>query len=339
MLDISGLILYRSAIPQADTMKMTYLFPDRTALVRYTLAAGLLLAAGCVIAGSARTNWFKPTGAPPASPGREAILKLGGGVTMALVWIDPGAYKIGSAPDEPGRRTNERQPQSVVIARGFWMGKAEVTQQQYQRVMGKNPSYFDQAGSDAPVEGVSWTEASLFCQKIQQLSGFSVFRIEGANQPRCRLPKETEWEYACRAGARTPLYTGTLTIKGENNSPELDAIAWYGGNSGVNYGGAFASINWPEKHYNHTRAGTHPVMQKQPNAWGLYDMLGNVAEWCEADYPDQLTASPVAPRTTSSQIIRGGSWNSAAQHCRCAQRNELDPNSRHVYFGFRIVVQ
>ena len=157
----------------------------------------------------------------------------------------------------------------------------------------------------------------------------------------CRLPTEAEWEYACRAGTKTALYTGDLTIKGAYNGPELDAVAWYGGNSGVDYDGGIDSSGWAEKQKNHTRAGTHPVGQKQENAWGLCDMYGNVWEWCQdwyEGYGKGPATDPAGPSSGSARVLRGGSWGGLARRCRSAFRIGDAPSVSGNFNGFRVVV-
>ena len=149
-----------------------------------------------------------------------------------------------------------------------------------QAVMGRNPSRFQ--SPTRPVENVSWDDVQAFLEKINE-------QIPDLN---LTLPTEAQWEHACRAGTDTATYAGPLPILGANNAPALDEIAWYGGNSGVDFelDNGWDSSSWPEKQYDHQRAGTHPVAQKTPNAWGLYDMLGNVWEWCH-DGVRQYTAA------------------------------------------------
>jgi len=196
--------------------------------------------------------------------------------------------------------------------------------------MGSNPSYFTNCGDNCPVEQVSWDDVHEFVSKMNQ-RGEEVYR----------LPTEAEWEYAARAGTDTAIYTGSITILDYNNAPELDPIEWYGGNSCVSYDGGYDCSGWSEKQYNCSNCGTHPVAQKQPNAWGLYDMLGNVGEWCQDwydDYPTASIADPTGPSSGSDRVIRGGCWFSFARYCRSANRHWYSPGYRYRRYGFRLVL-
>jgi sulfatase modifying factor 1 len=162
-----------------------------------------------------------------------------------------------------------------------------------------------------------------------------------------RLPTEAQWEYACRAGAETALYTGGITIKGENHAPELDAIAWYGGNSGreLEVKNPRDSKGYPNKQHDDVGAGTHRVKLKHPNGWGLYDMLGNIWEWCSdawsgTAYQERKTGV-IDPMQTASdasadRVIRGGSWVDLARSCRAAYRFVDGPGDRWSIQGLRL---
>lgn len=175
----------------------------------------------------------------------------------------------------------------------------------------------------------------MFCEKLPNLVPDFDARLT------FRLPSEAEWEYACRAGTTGALYTGPLTILGECNGPELDPIVWYGGNSGVDYEGGWDSSDWPKKQYDHRRAGTHPVRQKQPNPWGLYDMLGNVWEWCEDGWHGSYEGAPADGAAWAAEgsfrVLRGGCWAAHARSCRCACRYDWRRGDRG-FLGFRLVL-
>jgi formylglycine-generating enzyme required for sulfatase activity len=188
------------------------------------------------------------------------------------------------------------------------------------------------AGPKAPVENISWEECREFCANL--------CRIEGVPEGTYRLLTEPEWEYSCRAGTQDPTYIGICEIIGENNAPDLDRIAWYSGNSGVVYKEGWNSAGWPEKQYDHRRAGTQPVGLKQPNAWGLYDMLGNVWEWT-ADrylpiYPPGILRDPGSPEHGSARVCRGGAWYTKPVRSRAAERYENSALYRASNLGVRI---
>jgi formylglycine-generating enzyme required for sulfatase activity len=187
------------------------------------------------------------------------------------------------------------------------------------------------------VEQVSWDDCQAFIGRLNQ-------RLEGLAT---RLPTEAEWERACRAGTTSATWIGDLTLRGENDAPELDAIAWYGGNSGVDFelDNGVDSSDWPGKQYPHTnKAGTHPVGRKAPNPYGLHDMLGNVFEWCQDaaedyhshPYTSEPAEDPVSPGQGSSRVDRGGSWLSSAGYVRAANRGANSRGYCDGYLGFRL---
>jgi len=246
----------------------------------------------------------------------------------AFVLIPAGTFTMGSPADEPGRDNDETQHR-VTIGRAFYMQTTEVTQGQWRRVMGNSPSYFKNCGDDCPVERVSWNDVQEFIRKLNSQEGTDKYR----------LPTEAEWEYAARAGTTTALYSGSINILGQNNAPALDAIAWYGGNSCADYAGGYDSSGWKEKQISCSRSGPHPVGKKRPNAWGLYDMLGNVWEWVQdwyGEYPSGSVTDPSGPSSGSFRVIRGGSWFGLAGLCRSASRYSDDPGPRNDLIGFRL---
>jgi formylglycine-generating enzyme required for sulfatase activity len=250
------------------------------------------------------------------------------GVRQRMRWINPGRFMMGSPPGEAGRYDNEVQHQ-VTLTRGFWLAETPCTQAMWEAVMGENPSRFK--SPDRPVETVSWDDVQSFVERVNEA-------VDGI---RLRLPTEAEWENACRAGTTTSAYTGELVIEGLNNAPLLDGIAWYRGNSGVDFEleDGHDSSKWPEKQYDDSQAGTHPVAQKGRNGWGLYDMLGNVWEWCEdwyGEYPEGQQDDPTGTEKGSLRVLRGGSWFSSARYVRSAYRPGRRPGSRGNLTGFRL---
>ncbi|MCF8084643.1 MAG: SUMF1/EgtB/PvdO family nonheme iron enzyme [Deltaproteobacteria bacterium] len=226
---------------------------------------------------------------------------------QTFVLLPAGTFIMGSPSDEPGRSSYETQHQ-VTLTKSFYMQTTEVTQGQWETVMGSNPSCFSGCPT-CPVEGVSWNDVQDFIDKMNQ-------RGEGTY----RLPTEAEWEYAARAGSTTAFYNGGITELQCDYDPNLDAIGWYCYNS-----------HWE----------THPVGQKAPNAWGLYDMSGNVWEWCQ-DWFDSYSSSTVTDSTGPpfgpERVCRGGSWDYDASSCRSAQRGSLWPDIRDNSSGFRLVL-
>lgn len=245
--------------------------------------------------------------------------------------IPAGTFTMGSPANEAGRKDNEEPQHSVTLSNAFYCGKHEVTQAQWEAVTGNNPSYFKNAGGDAPVESVSWEDCQAFLKKLCQM--------EGTPEGTYRLLTEAEWEYACRAGTTTALYNGNLAIQGVNNGPALDSVAWYGGNSGVQYAGGVDSSKWLEKQYGHSTAGTHPAGHKAPNGYGLHDMIGNVWEWCQDRYGPYESGSvtdPSGPASGDNRVRRGGGWGGIIGYYRSANRYAGPPTDRFNLQGLRL---
>ncbi len=249
-------------------------------------------------------------------------------VEQRMRWIPPGQFMMGSPENESGRYDDETKHR-VTLTRGYWLFDTPVTQALWQAVMGDNPSYFKSPAR--PVEGVSWDDCGKFIKAINAaIAGLDL-----------RLPTEAQWEYACRAGTTAATYAGDLDIEGERNAPVLHEVAWYGGNSGVDFEleDGWDSSSWTEKQYDHEKAGTHPVARKKPNPWGLYDMLGNVWEWCDdrwaSDLGEQAQVDPAGPSEGPDRVFRGGSWLSSARGVRAAFRFYGVPGLRGSHIGFR----
>ena len=237
-----------------------------------------------------------------------------------MVSIPAGSFVMGSPTDEPGRNSNETE-HTVTLTNGFYMSETEVTEELWDQVMGSGSST-----SQYPKASVSWDNIMVFCNTMSEQEGLTpVYTIHGTNGNTAwnqdadgyRLPTEAEWEYACRAGSTTAFANGQITNTGCGD-PVLDAIGWYCGNAGGN---------------------KQEVAQLIPNAWGLYDMHGNVYEWCwdwYDSYGGDIT-DPVGASSGSYRVIRGGDWYSIAQHCRSAHRAYDSPNNSYDGIGFRFV--
>jgi len=244
-----------------------------------------------------------------------------GEVTQRLRWVPPGRFMMGSPASEEGRSECEGPHHEVTLAMGFWLFDTPCTQALWDAVMSDNPSWF--RSSTRPVEQVMFTEVQTFVTRLNE-------RVRALDL--C-LPSEAQWEYACRAGTETATYGGAVQIRGRHNAPVLDAIAWYGGNSGVGFEleNGRDSSRWTEKQYDHKRAGTRPVAQKAANPWGLYDMLGNVWELCADHWHESYEGAPKDGSAwidvdggAASRVIRGGSWHSHASNVRAAYRRSGD---------------
>ena len=197
---------------------------------------------------------------------------------------------------------NEKPAHTVTLTQPFYMGKCDVTQEQYQQLIGTNPSQFK--GKDNPVEMVLWDEAQGFCKKLTEQTKQTV-----------RLPTEAEWEYSCRAGTTTAFYSGDAEA-------DLSRVTWYAGNS---------------------KNTTRPVGQKDPNGFALYDMHGNVSQWCQDWYGEDYyskspTANPQGPDQGTERLLRGGSWYDGSMGCRSAFRGWYVPDFRSSIIGFRVVL-
>jgi formylglycine-generating enzyme required for sulfatase activity len=247
----------------------------------------------------------REVGAPTTKPGTEIQVKtpsINAGSTlrewkdpttgMEFVWVEGGTYQMGCVSWAGGCPPNE-SPGHEVTVNGFWIGKYTVTQGQWQKIMGNNPSNF-RKGDNYPVETVSWDDAKEFIRKLNDKSGYTF-----------RLPTEAEWEYAARSGGKAEKYPG---------GKDVEAVAWYSANSGKS---------------------THPVGTKAPNGLGIYDMSGNVWQWCEdvydADaYKNHQPNNPIINRGGSHRVLRGGSWSRDATWVRCTFRGHWDPSSHGI---------
>jgi len=237
---------------------------------------------------------------------------------LTYVWILAGTFRMGCSPGDNECFDDEKPAREVTISQGFWIGQTLVTQAAYKRVVGVNPSRFK--GEQLPVETVSWDDARNYCRTVGML----------------RLPTEAESEYAARAGSTGARYG------------DLDAIAWYTGNSGPQAVDGSALYRSDPKNYEDNLIAkgnqTHPVGQKQANAWQLYDMLGNVWEWTADWFDKNYYAHSEArdskgPSSATERAVRGGAWDDNARNNRVSNRYSLKPGTRNFYTGFRCVGQ
>jgi len=276
-----------------------------------------------------RESWVKAAGRDRFGLWADADIK---GVVQRFRWIPPGRFLMGSPVDEMGRFADEGPQHWVTWTEGRWFADTLVTQALWKAVRRTNPSHFqsdERSTDDRPVEKLSWLKCAVFAEDIDML-----------------LPSEAEWEYACRGGTTTATWAGDLVILGHRNAPVLDPIAWYGGNSGVDFDldeKGYDAAKWNYKQHEFARGGTRAVRQKEPNPFGLYDMLGNVHEWCRDvhhSYTKDSVANPdpvsAVEHTGADRIIRGGDWFSYATHVRAAYRGAYYPMHREDYVGFRL---
>jgi formylglycine-generating enzyme required for sulfatase activity len=227
---------------------------------------------------------------------------------MKFIYIPSGTYMMGSPLTEFGRDNDEKQ-HTVTLTEGFYIQTTEVTQGQWKAVMRNNPTFFKNCGDNCPVEQVSWNDAHELISKLNQMEGSVIYR----------LPTEAEWEYACRAGSKTAIANGELSELECDHDSNLEAMGWYCGNA---------------------RKKTHPVAQKNSNDWGLYDMHGNVFEWCQDRYGDYYSTSitdPTGPMGGLYRVYRGGGWNFGAKLCRSAERLKFTPDYKSRALGFRLL--
>ncbi len=233
-------------------------------------------------------------------------VQLAPGVEMAFIRVPPGEFLMGSPPEEPGRMPSEGPPHRVRIERGFYLGRCEVTQQQWQAVMGENPSWYS-GDPLQPVERIHWVECRRFCRTLSDKLDRTV-----------RLPTEAEWEYACRAGTTTPYFFGAAAAAAEQ-------YAWFRDNAG---------------------AKPQAVGQLAPNPWGFHDILGNVWEWCEDPWHETYDGAPADGRAWESgdalnhlRVLRGGAWRVPRDWLRSAFRYRRTAGMRAAYIGLRLVIE
>jgi len=224
---------------------------------------------------------------------------------IKFCWCPNGTFKMGSPADALGSERNEQQFE-VSLSKGFWMQQTELTQTQYETLMGINPSHF--RGDSNPVESVNFSDAKEYCRRLGELPP------EKKSGNLYRLPTEAEWEFACRAGSTSSFCFG-------DDETMLEEYGWFNRNAART---------------------THPVGVKKPNAWGLHDMHGNVGEWCSdwySAYPSDPQTDPHGAESGDQIVVRGGGWFYVPQNSRSAHRDAYPKAARYVGLGFRLVAE
>jgi formylglycine-generating enzyme required for sulfatase activity len=256
----------------------------------------------CVAVTALATDTSRQTSLHADMP-EHLLINLGSGVNMDFVLIHPGSFVMGSTKSP---LKDQKPPHQVTITQPFYLGRFEVTQEQWQVVMSNTPSVHKGPlfpdSAKCPVENVSWKYCQVFLTQLKnRISGWEF-----------RLPTEAEWEYACRAGT-------TNEFSFAEGTNQLGEFAWHSGNS---------------------KAQTHPVGLKLPNAWGLHDMHGNVWEWCSdiyGPYSEGDVSDPKGPSAGPTRVLRGGAYNSIVEHLTSAYRHDLEDNETFRYYGLRCV--
>jgi formylglycine-generating enzyme required for sulfatase activity len=284
--------------------------------------AVVLFAAAVVVTAAAAAVHARRAG-PPSGAG-DVSAPAG----LELVAVPGGTFLMGAGSEDVDARADER-PRHRVTVSPFLMAATEVTQGLYREVTGETPSYYQifQIADTLPVERVTWHEAVRFCNALSERDGLPpAYVVEGgdvgwlAGSPGYRLPTEAEWEYACRAGTAGPFATGVCLG---------DDAANYDGSRP--YAGCERGLN---------RGQPLPVASFPPNAFGLYDLHGNVNEWCwdrYGPYPPGAVRDPIGPRSGAAAVVRGGGWQASAWGCRCSARFPTRPDYRADFIGFRVV--
>jgi sulfatase modifying factor 1 len=242
-----------------------------------------------------------------AQPKKDPPKNFTNSIGMKFVWIPPGSFMMGSPKGEKERDNDETQ-HKVTLSKGFYMGVYTVTQEQWQEVMGNNPSHF-KGEKNLPVEQVTWDDCQEFIKKLR----------EKDKKQQYRLPTEAEWEYSCRAGTTTPFHFGETIFTDQAN---YNGVVYGDGKKGV------------------SRGKTTPVGSFPSNAYGLHDMSGNVFQWCQdwyGDYPQKDVVDPQGAGKGAFRVLRGGSWYDYPWYCRSAFRYRDEPGYRSFHCGFRVV--
>lgn len=232
------------------------------------------------------------------------------GVSFNMIRVQGGSFTMGCTPEQGSDCFDYEKPAHTVTLSTYYIGETEVTQELWKAVMGDNPSYFKSGSLKRPVEQVSWEDCQTFIRKLNELTG-----------KKFRLPTEAEREFVARGGTKSAGYK-------YSGSNDINAVAWY-------------DVNSYDKGESSPDFGTHVVKTKKPNELGIYDMSGNVWEWCSDWYGDYTSATQTNPQGAPSgafRVIRGGSWDGSARHCRPSDRGITTPGNRYDNLGLRLVL-
>ena len=319
----------------------------------------LVLCGGCVSHGTRNSR-------PRPVIGQSWSLPLLDNLTFDMAWIAPGTFTMGSPASEPLRKADESPRTQVTLTKGFWLGKTLITIGQWKNMMGLDVrgqlgkmlhddtlhdlggkkqtvrdfmrfsrdadpgQYLANENEDLPMYFVSWNEAMKFCKKLNDRERATGRLPQGYE---FNLPTEAQWEYACRAGTTDATYAGPMVVQGRR-APVLDTIAWYDANSPDGYTGKGLNVSG-------RTGGPRPVAQKQPNSWGLYDMTGNIWQWCRdsyGPYPGGSVIDPAGPMAGTDRVNRGGSFGSGPRDERSANRAKNPQAEASAYRGFRLAL-
>lgn len=332
--------------------------------MKIRFAAGMMFGVVIVFGGCASHRMESP--APSPLTGRPWKLLLSTTATLDMAWIPPGIFTMGSPASEPLRKSDEGPQTRVTLTKGFWLGKTMITIGQWKSVMGLDVrgqlgkmlhddtlhdlggkkqtvrdfmrfsrdadpgQYLADEDNNLPMYFISWNDVMEFCKKLNERERATGHLPKGYEY---NLPTEAQWEYACRAGTTDATYAGTLVVEGRR-APVLDNIAWYNANSPDGYAGKGFNVSG-------RTGGPRPVAQKQPNAWGLYDMAGNIWEWCRdwyGTYPGGSLTDPGGPATGTDRVNRAGSFGSGPRDERSANRAKNPQAEASAYRGFRLAL-